>query len=261
VPGIQLAHAGRKGSHYAPWKSGHQVKRSEGGWETVAPSAIPFHEGQEPPRALDEAGLKKLVSDFREATLRALQAGYELVEIHAAHGYLLHEFMSPLCNQRTDDHGGSFENRIRLLLEITSAVRSVWPSGLPMFVRLSCTDWAEGGWDIDQTVQLSIRLKALGVDLIDCSSGGAVHHQKIHIGPGYQVPFSERIRREAGIATGAVGLITTPEQAEAIVRKEQAELVLIARESLRDPHFPLHAAQVLGNQIHWPSQYERAKPV
>ena len=261
VSGIQLAHAGRKASHHSPWKSGHQVKRAEGGWETVAPSAIPFNEGQEVPLALDKAGIDKVVADFQAATHRSLEAGYEVVEIHAAHGYLLHEFLSPLSNHRTDEYGGSFENRVRLLLEVTSAVRAVWPTGLPLFVRLSCTDWAEGGWDLDQSVQLSQLLKGLGVDLIDCSSGGAVHHQKIHVGPGYQVPFADRIRREVGLPTGAVGMITSPKQAEAIVGKGQADLVLIARESLRDPHFPLHAAQALGNQLHWPSQYDRAKPV
>jgi 2,4-dienoyl-CoA reductase-like NADH-dependent reductase (Old Yellow Enzyme family) len=260
LPGIQLAHAGRKASHLSPWKSGHQVKRADGGWETVAPSAIPFHEGQEAPRALDKAGLEKVVNDFRMATERAVKAGYEVVEIHAAHGYLLHAFLSPLSNQRNDDYGGSFENRVRLLLEVTGAVRSVWPGSLPLFVRLSCSDWAEGGWDLDQTVRLSKILKGLVVDLIDCSSGGAVPHQKIHVGPGYQVPFAEKVRREGGLPTGAVGMITTPEQAEAILQNGQADMVLIARESLRDPQFPLHAAHALGAKVHWPVQYERARP-
>lgn len=261
VPGVQLAHAGRKASHHAPWKSGHQIKRAEGGWETVAPSAIPFQENQEPPRALDKAGMEKVVADFRNATVRALHAGYEVVEIHAAHGYLLHEFLSPLCNRRTDEYGGTFENRIRLLLEVTADVRAVWPAGLPLFVRLSCTDWADGGWDLDQTVRLAKILRDMGVDLIDCSSGGAVHHQKIHVGPGYQVPFADKVRREAGVATGAVGLITSPAQAAAVVEEGHADLVLIGRESLRDPHFPLHAAHTLGIQVHWPAQYDRAKPV
>ena len=261
VPGIQLAHAGRKASHHSPWKSGHQIKRSEGGWETLAPSAIPFLEHQEPPREMTRADIGKLVVDFREAARRAMEAGYEVMEIHAAHGYLLHEFLSPLCNQRTDDYGGSFENRIRLLKEVVMAVNPVRSSSQPLFVRLSCTDWAEGGWDLEQTVQLARILKGMGVDLIDCSSGGAVHHQKIHIGPGYQIPFAEKIRREAGVATAAVGLITTPAQAAEVVDHGHADMVLIGRESLRDPHFPLHAAHALGIQLHWPIQYDRAKPI
>ena len=260
VPGVQLGHAGRKASHFSPWKSGHQIPVSSVGWATVAPSAIPFHEGQEPPQALDETGIRKVVADFTASAIRSREAGYDVVEIHAAHGYLLHEFLSPLCNRRDDHYGGSFENRVRLLLEVTEAVRAVWPSGLPLFVRISASDWAEGGWDADSTVALARLLMDRGVDLLDCSSGGAVSHQKIHVVPGYQVPFAEKVRKETGMPTGAVGLITTPEQAEEVVRDGRADLVLIARESLRDPHFPLRAAHELGVKVHWPVQYERAKP-
>lgn len=261
VPGIQLAHAGRKASHDSPIKGGHQIRSDKGGWKTLAPSAIPFQENQEPPQEMSQADIGKLVVDFREAARRAVEAGYEVIEIHAAHGYLLHEFLSPLCNHRTDEYGGSFENRIRLLEEVVLAVNSVQDSGHPLFVRLSCTDWADGGWDLDQTVRLATILKGMSVDLIDCSSGGAVHHQKIHVRPGYQVPFAERVRREAGIATAAVGLITSPAQAAEVVDNGHADLVLIGRESLRDPNFPLHAAHTLGVQVHWPAQYDRAKPV
>lgn len=261
APGIQLAHAGRKASHDSPMKGGHQIRSDKGGWKTFAPSAIPFQESQEPPREMSLADIDKVVADFRSAAVRAVAAGYEVIEIHAAHGYLLHEFLSPLCNHRTDAYGGSFENRIRLLTRVVQEIDAVRYKSQPLFVRLSCTDWADGGWDLEQTVQLAVILRDMGVDLVDCSSGGAVHHQKIHVGPGYQVPFAERVRREAGIATAAVGLITSPQQAASVVDHGQADMVLIGRESLRDPHFPLHAAHALGVQAHWPAQYDRAKPV
>jgi 2,4-dienoyl-CoA reductase-like NADH-dependent reductase (Old Yellow Enzyme family) len=258
VPGVQLAHAGRKASTYAPWKGSGAV--AEGGWETVAPSAIAFSDTYPLPVALDAAGLKKVIADFRSAAERSLQAGFKLIEIHAAHGYLLHQFLSPLSNQRTDTYGGSFENRIRLMLEVVAAVRQVVPEDFPIIVRISATDWTEGGWTPDESVQLATWLRDRGVDLIDCSTGGNVPHAKIPVGPGYQVEFAERIRREVGIPTGAVGLITTPAEAEAIVASEQADLVLLAREELRDPYFPLHAAHELGADVAWPVQYERAKP-
>jgi 2,4-dienoyl-CoA reductase-like NADH-dependent reductase (Old Yellow Enzyme family) len=257
VPGVQLAHAGRKASTYAPWKGSGAV--AEGGWETVAPSAIAFADNYPLPVELDAIGLKKVIADFRAAAERSVQAGFRLIEIHAAHGYLLHEFLSPLSNQRTDTYGGSFENRIRLMLEVVAAVRQVVPDDFPLVVRISATDWTEGGWTPDESVQLATWLRERGVDLIDCSTGGNVPHAKIPVGPGYQVEFAERIRREVGIPTGAVGLITTPAEAEAIVASGQADLVLLAREELRDPYFPLHAAHELGADAAWPPQYERAK--
>lgn len=259
IAGIQLAHAGRKASHQSPWKGMKQLSPTNGGWQTVAPSAIPFKEGDMAPMSLDKEGIQKVIRDFASATQRASKAGFKVVEIHAAHGYLLHEFLSPLCNQRQDEYGGSFENRIRLLLEVTDAVKSNWPENLPIWVRISCTDWAEGGWDFEESVQLAEFLKQKGVDLIDCSSGAAVAHQKIPVAPGYQVPFAERIKKEVGIATGAVGLITTASQAEEILATGKADMVLIARESLRNPYFPLQAAKELGTDIQWPLQYERAK--
>jgi len=259
VAGIQLAHAGRKASCAEPWKGGKQVKEKDGGWKTMAPSAIPFYEEEDAPVALDSAGIQKVISDFKNAAGRALKAGYKLIEIHAAHGYLVHQFLSPLSNHRKDNYGGSFENRIRLLLEIIDSIKEVWPENLPLFVRISATDWADGGWNPDEAVRLSSLLKLKGVDLIDTSSGGLVHSAKVPVGPGYQVPFAERIKRETGILTGAVGLITESHQAEAILEKEQADLILIARESLRDPYFPLHAAHILGDDIDWPLQYKRAK--
>ena len=258
VAGIQLAHAGRKAGCARPWDGGKQLKEIEGGWKTVAPSAIPFYEVDRTPLALDKAGINKVIADFKTGAQRALQAGYKLIEIHAAHGYLIHQFLSPLSNHRTDNYGGSFENRIRLLLEIVEAVQTVWPQNLPLFVRISATDWAEGGWNIDEAVQLSSILKSIGVDLIDCSSGGLVSHQKIPLGPGYQVPFAERIKKETGILTGAVGLITDAHQAEDILVNEQADLIIIARASLRDPYFALKAAKLLEDNIEWPLQYIRA---
>ena len=258
VPGVQLAHAGRKASTYAPWKGSGAV--AEGGWETVAPSAIAFADNYPLPVELDAIGLKKVIADFRTAAERSVQAGFRLIEIHAAHGYLLHQFLSPLSNQRTDTYGGSFENRIRLMLEVVAAVRQAVPDDFPVIVRISATDWTEGGWTADDSVQLATWLRDRGVDLIDASTGGNVPHAKIPVGPGYQVEFAERIRREVGIATGAVGLITTPAEAEAIVASSQADLVLLAREELRDPYFGLHAAHELGAEVAWPAQYERAKP-
>ncbi len=260
VAGIQLAHAGRKASHNIPWKGDRQIPSdAEEGWQTVAPSAIPFAPGTESPEALDRAGIQKVINDYKAAAVRAVQAGYKVVEIHAAHGYLIHEFLSPLSNQRTDAYGGSFENRIRLLLEIVEAVKTVWPDTLPLFVRISATDWAEGGWDGDASVQLAAVLKNRGVDLIDCSTGGVVPGVKIPVGPGYQVPFAEKIRKETGILTSAVGMITSAQQAEEILQNGQADLIFLARQALRDPYFPLHAAKELGVDVEWPVQYTRAK--
>lgn len=256
--GIQLAHAGRKASHASPWKGGRQLNLQEGGWEAVAPSAISFLDGTNAPASLTDDGIKKVIHDFKKATVRAAEVGYDVLEIHAAHGYLLHEFLSPLTNQRNDSYGGSFENRIRLLVEIVKSVQEIWPEHKPLFVRISASDWAEGGWNIEESIKLAKILKQLGVDVIDCSSGGAVAHQKITLGPGYQVPFAERIKKEVGIITGAVGLITSAEQAEEIL-SEKADLILIARESLRNPYFPLQAAKQLQEDITWPDQYLRAR--
>jgi 2,4-dienoyl-CoA reductase-like NADH-dependent reductase (Old Yellow Enzyme family) len=259
VAGIQLAHAGRKASCAKPWDGAAQIGIKQGGWTTVAPSAIPYHDKDIPPVALDQEGIKKVISDFRNAASRSLKAGYKVVEIHAAHGYLINEFLSPLTNQRKDSYGGSFEGRIRLLVDIVEAVNTVWPKSLPLFVRISATDWAEGGWTGDDSVKLSVILKSLGVDLIDCSSGGLVPGAKVPVGPGYNVPFAERIKKEAGLMTGAVGFITEPAQAEDILMNQQADMILIARGSLRDPYFGLHAARTLGEDIDWPVQYLRAK--
>ncbi len=258
VPGIQLAHAGRKASVSSPWNGNNKLDLSHGGWQEVAPSSVGYQQ-EESPHALDKVGIEKLISDFKSASRRAFQAGYQVLEIHAAHGYLLHEFLSPLSNFRRDEYGGSFENRIRILLEVVNAVLSEWPSGLPLFVRISATDWAEGGWDELQSVELSKILKAKGVDLMDISSGGAVRDQQISLEPGYQVPFAEKIRKEAGILTGAVGLITTPKQAEEIIAKGKADLVLFARESLRNPYLGLNFANELDIDVSWPNQYLRAK--
>jgi 2,4-dienoyl-CoA reductase-like NADH-dependent reductase (Old Yellow Enzyme family) len=261
VAGIQLAHAGRKASFTAPWKGAEQLKPGNGGWQTVAPSALAFNEGHTVPEALTAEGIRKVIEDFKSAAQRALSAGFKLIEIHAAHGYLINQFLSPLSNQRTDDYGGSFENRIKLLLEIIEAIQSVWPAELPLFVRISATEWSPGGWDEQDSVRLATILKNKGVDLIDCSSGGNMPGVKIPVGPGYQVRFSALIKKETGILTGAVGMITTAEQAETILAKEEADLVVMAREMLRDPYFPLHAAEELGADIQWPDQYLRAKPV
>jgi 2,4-dienoyl-CoA reductase-like NADH-dependent reductase (Old Yellow Enzyme family) len=258
VAGIQLAHAGRKASTAEPWKGGNRVDIGNGGWEPVAPSALAFSPDYPFPLALDDAGIAKVIADFRAAAVRALGAGFELIELHAAHGYLLHQFLSPLSNLRADRWGGSFENRTRLVRETLVALREVWPERYPLWLRISATDWAEGGWDIEQSVELSRGLAGLGVDLVDVSSGGVVPAVKIPVGPGYQVDFASRIRKEAGIATGAVGLITEPRQAEDIIANGQADVVLLAREELRDPYFPRRAAKELGVNIEAPLQYGRA---
>ena len=260
IAGIQLAHAGRKASTEVPWRGGKRILEGPHAWTPVAPSAIPFREGDPPPHALTVAEIDAVVEQFVQSTRYALSAGFRVIELHGAHGYLLHEFLSPLCNTRDDEYGGSLENRMRFLLRVTKAVRDVWPDELPLFVRISATDWAEGGWTLDDSVVLANQLRELGVDLIDCSSGGAVMHQKIELGPGYQVPFAARIRRDANVATGAVGLITTAKQANDVVKNGDADAVLLARQLLRDPYFPLHAATELGVDVKWPSQYERAKP-
>jgi 2,4-dienoyl-CoA reductase-like NADH-dependent reductase (Old Yellow Enzyme family) len=258
--GMQLAHAGRKGSTYRPWagKTG-SVAPGDGGWTPVAPSAVAF-EGYAAPEALDEQGIRKVVQAYAAAARRAREAEFRVLEIHAAHGYLLHEFLSPLSNRRTDRYGGSFENRARLAREVVDAVRREWPDRLPLFIRLSVTDWVEGGWDIEQSVELARQLRPLGVDLVDCSSGGLVAGAKIPAAPGYHVPFAERIRREAGVPTGVVGLITEAKQADEIIRGERADAVLLARQLLRDPYWPLHAAAELAQGVPWPAQYLRAAP-
>ncbi|WP_199099993.1 NADH:flavin oxidoreductase/NADH oxidase [Dyella sp. ASV21] len=258
IAGVQLAHAGRKASTQAPWLGGHPLAADAGAWQTVAPSAVPFDAHWSTPQALDTAAIAHVVADFRAAAVRALAAGFQLIELHAAHGYLLHQFLSPLSNQRTDEYGGSFENRTRLVREVIAAVREVWPESLPLWLRISATDWSEGGWDIEQSVRLAQEVKSLGIDLIDTSSGGLVPHVKIPVAPGYQVPFAARIRREADVATGAVGLITESTHAARIIDEGSADVVLIARESLRDPYFPRRAAQELGVSITAPLQYQRA---
>ena len=259
VAGIQLAHAGRKASNNVPWQGGKEITIAEGGWKVVSASTIPFHEGGDLPIALTIDGIKKVVGDFKAAAQRALTAGFKVIEIHAAHGYLINQFLSPFSNQRTDDYGGSFENRVRLLVEIVNAIKTVWPDKLPLFARISATEWKEGGWDIQQSVQLSKLLKGLGVDLIDCSSGGNIGNVKIPLVAGYQVPLSAQVKKEATILTGAVGLITTAQQAESILQNEQADIIFLARELLRNPYFPLQAARSLNFDIKWPVQYERAK--
>lgn len=259
VAGIQLAHAGRKASHHRPWDGGAALKENEGAWTTSAPSALPYKEGEPVPHELTREEIRNIVAGFRQAAIRSKEAGFQVIELHAAHGYLVHEFLSPLSNHRHDEYCGSFENRIRFLLEITEEVRKVWSEHLPLFVRISATDWVEGGWNIEESVELSRILKTKGVDLVDCSSGGNAHQQKIPVGPLYQTPFAERIKKETGILTGAVGLITTPAQAEGVIEQQQADLVLLARQLLRDPYFPLHAAKELNVDMAWPPQYERAK--
>ena len=259
VAGIQLAHAGRKASTDVPWRGGRSIDEGPHSWETIAPSAIPFREGERAPREMTLADIDDVVAQFVRGAKLALRAGFRVIELHAAHGYLLHEFLSPLVNQRSDEYGGSLENRMRFTLRITQAVRQTMPDPMPLFVRISATDWAEGGWDLQQSIELSKRLRELGVDLIDCSSGGAVLHQKIDVGPGYQVPFAREVRAQANIATGAVGLITEATQADTIVREGSADAVLLARELLRDPYWPLHAAKELGVEMPWPVQYGRAR--
>ena len=259
VAGIQLAHAGRKASYLRPWEGKTQLTIADGGWNVIAPCPIPFEEGNTLPPDLSADGIVKVIDDFKKAAQRALAAGFKVIEIHAAHGYLLHQFLSPLSNLRKDEYGGSFENRIRLLIEVIRAIRTVWPDELPLFVRISATEWTEGGWNEDDSILLSKKLKSEGVDLVDCSTGGNINHARIPSKPGYQVPFAEKIKQETGILTGAVGLITTASQAEEILENDQADLVFLARQSLRDAYFPLHAAKELGADVKWPVQYERAK--
>ena len=258
--GIQLAHAGRKGSTYRPGAGQGAIPEAADGWRPVAPSAIAFSDTYAKPDELTVEQIKALQNAFAVAAERAAAAGFDVIEIHAAHGYLIHEFLSPFSNRRVDAYGGSFENRTRFLRECVAAVRRSAPERCPLFVRISATDWAEGGWDIDQSVELARLLLALGVDVIDCSSGGNLEKADIPVGPGYQTPFAERIRREANIATAAVGMITSPAQADQIIRNDQADIVLLAREMLRDPYWPLHAAQELGQVAAWPRQYLRAAP-
>ena len=258
VPGIQIAHAGRKASTAPPWEGGKAVTLGNGGWQVVAPSATRFTDDYPMPREMTAVDIEKVVADFAAAAKRSIDAGFEVVEVHAAHGYLLHEFLSPLSNRRTDEYGGNLENRMRLPLAVANAVRRTVPEGLPVFVRISATDWAEGGWDLEQSIEFARRLKNIGIDLIDCSSGGLVPDAKIPVGPGYQVPFAEAIRREAGIATVAVGMITEPVQAEAIVSSGSADAVMVARQFLRDPYFALTAARQLGGNVNVPRQYGRA---
>jgi 2,4-dienoyl-CoA reductase-like NADH-dependent reductase (Old Yellow Enzyme family) len=258
VPGIQLAHAGRKSSHHSPWKGAQPLSASEGAWQTCAPSAIPYKEGEPIPSELSIDGIEKIVECFKKAAKRALEAGFKVIELHAAHGYLLNEFLSPLSNTRTDEYGGSFGNRARFVVEIVEAVRSVWPDEYPLFVRISATDWTDEGWTEKDSIALGHILKEKDVDLVDCSTGGNVHGVKIPVGPLYQVQFAESVKRATGIMTGAVGLITTAQEAETIIAAKQADIVLMARQLLRDPYFPLHAARELGANIQWPNQYERA---
>lgn len=259
VPAIQLAHAGRKASTNVPWRGGKGLSVSEGSWQTLAPSALPFASDYPMPQAMTVAQIAKTVEDFANAARYSLAAGFQVVELHMAHGYLLNEFLSPLSNQRQDDYGGSFEARTRFPLQVAEAVRAVWPASLPLFVRISATDWAEGGWAVPDSIEFSRRLKAIGVDLIDCSSGGLVPNAKISVGPGYQVPFAAAIRKESEIATGAVGMITEAQQAEEIIAGGKADVVFLARAMLRDPYWALHAAKQLGVTLEWPIQYRRAQ--
>ena len=260
VPGVQLTHAGRKASADAPWRGGKTLSVEDGGWRpVVAPSAVPFSRSTPVPEALSVGAIHAIIRSFRDAAQRALDAGFQLLELHAAHGYLIHEFLSPISNHRTDAYGGAFEQRARFALEVVDAIREVWPDTLPLFVRLSCTDWAEGGWDVAQSARLAALLAGHGVDAIDCSSGGNVAGATIPLSPGYQVDFAAQIRRDAGIATAAVGLITEPRQADDIIRAGKADFVFLARELLRDPYWPLRAARELGVDIPWPPQYERAR--
>jgi 2,4-dienoyl-CoA reductase-like NADH-dependent reductase (Old Yellow Enzyme family) len=258
IPGIQLAHAGRKASTYTPWKGEGEVRIKDGGWETLAPSPEPFSDNYPVPKEMDSDDIKKVISDFAAAAKRSMEAGYKIIELHMAHGYLVHQFYSPLSNKRNDEYGGSFENRTRLAVEIAAAVRNVLPADFPLFVRISCTDWADGGWNIEDSVCLAKLLKEKGVDLIDCSSGGAVPKAIIPLAPGYQVQFAEKIRKEAEIMTGAVGMITEPAQADEIIRNGKSDIVLLAREMLRNPHWPLKASKELKAETDIPNQYKRA---
>ncbi|MBD3748150.1 MAG: NADH:flavin oxidoreductase/NADH oxidase [Sphingobacteriales bacterium] len=260
IAGIQLAHAGRKASHTQPWNGGKLIEpNEEHGWERVAPSELSYKNGTTLPLALNKKGLEKVIDDFRTATQRALIAGFKVIEIHAAHGYLLHQFLSPLANQRNDEYGGSFENRIRLTLEVTEAIKEVWPKDYPLFVRISASDWADGGWNLEDSVELAKVLKTMDVDLFDCSSGGLVEYQQIEVKPLYQLHFAEGVKAKAEIMSGAVGLITTSAEAESILENNQADLIFMAREFLRDPYFSLRAAHELKHEVKWPLQYERGK--
>ncbi|MCW3103847.1 MAG: oxidoreductase [Bacteroidetes bacterium] len=259
VPGIQIAHAGRKSSQLPPWEGSKELPKEAGGWQTCAPSALAFKEGDAVPKELSIQEIKKVISDFRDAAGRAKKAGFKVIELHAAHGYLLNEFLSPLSNRRSDEYGGSFNNRCRFLLEVIESVRTVWPEEFPMFVRISATDWKEGGWNEDDSIKLATLLKTKTIDLIDCSTGGNAPDVKIPVKPLYQVSFAENIRKAGGIMTGAVGLITTSKEANEIIEEGRADLVFLAREFLRDPYFPRRAATELGTDPQWPLQYERAK--
>jgi 2,4-dienoyl-CoA reductase-like NADH-dependent reductase (Old Yellow Enzyme family) len=259
IAGIQLGHAGRKASTCIPWEGHSAVSPENGGWRPIAPSALPFSDTYPMPDALDQEGIDKVIADFAAAAKRALAAGFQVVEVHAAHGYLIHQFLSPLSNQRKDQYGGSFENRIRLLLEIIESIQTEWPGDLPLFTRISATDWAEGGWDLDESVKLAVILKDKGVDLIDVSTGGLVSYAKIAVGPAYQLPFASRIKKETGVLTGTVGMITDAVQAETILVNGDADLIIMAREVLRNPYFPLLAAKEVHDETPWPVQYERAK--
>jgi len=258
VPGMQLAHAGRKASTGLPWLGGGPLSQERGGWTPVSSTGVPFDVGHPIPRRLTREEINQVVIDFQLAARRALAAGFQFVEIHAAHGYLLHQFYSPLCNDRRDEYGGSFENRIRLVLRVAQVVRETWPQNFPLLVRISATDWKEGGWDLEQSIELCRRLKALGVDLVDVSSGGILPGIAIPAAPGFQVGFAEAIRKQSGVATAAVGLITEPAQAESIIANGQADMVFLAREMLRDPYWPRRAAAALQDKIKAPLQYERA---
>jgi len=260
VPGIQLAHAGRKASTSEPWKGGKPISLEQGGWSPIlAPSPIAFAEGYQVPKELTVEEIATIIDSFAAAARRAEAAGARIIELHSAHGYLLHSFLSPLSNQRTDRYGGPFSNRIRIVCEVVAAVRRVWPEKYPLFIRISSSDWVDGGWTLDDSVTLAKTLKPFGVDLVDCSSGGLVPHARIPVGSGYQVAFADAIRRRAGVLTGAVGMITEPAQADQIIRSGQADVVILARQFLRDPYWPLIAARSLGHDIKWPLQYERAK--
>lgn len=260
LPGIQIAHAGRKASTLVPWEGKGKIPPEKGGWQTLAPSGLPFDEDYPLPKEMTDKDIRSVTEQFKLAAERAVYAGFDVIEIHMAHGYLIHEFLSPLSNKRSGKYGGDIENRMRLPIEIADAVRSVIPDGMPLFARISVTDWVEGGWDLEHSIELSGKLKAMGVDLIDCSSGGLVPSVKIPVKPDYQIPFSEAIKKNAGVFTGGVGLITEPEQAEKIIFEGKADAVSLGREFLRDPYWPLHAAEVLNADINWPSQYLRAKP-
>lgn len=260
IAGIQLAHAGRKASVDTPWRGGKVLSVAEGGWQTVAPSPVPFKEGDPVPRELTNDDIQKIKEDFKHAARRSVEAGFKVMEIHSAHGYLLNQFLSPWSNHRQDQYGGSFENRIRLLLEVIAEIQTVWPKAFPLFVRISASEWSDKGWTIEDSITLAKVLKEKGIDLIDCSSGGNVYKAKIETGPLYQVPFAEKVKKGAGIMTGAVGLITTVQQCEDILQQGKADIILLAREMLRDPYFPLRAARELHVPVKWPEQYERAAP-